>query len=158
MISERPMGLEVQNATDAVDLPADTNFTIWAGAALAAAGQSSDLSMTVRLVDTEESRNLNQAYRGKSGPTNVLAFPGVETPALAPGCEREFGDLVICVPLVRHEATEQGKDFIAHLAHLVVHGTLHLAGYDHDDIHAANDMEQMEKTILKQLGFSNPYT
>jgi probable rRNA maturation factor len=153
----RPMELEVQHATSATDLPVDPEFTLWAESALAAAGRSTDLSMTVRLVDTDESRSLNENYRSRNGPTNVLAFPGGDFSESVPAYEREFGDLVICVPLVRREAAEQGKDFVAHLAHLVVHGTLHLAGFNHDDLHAAKDMELLEKNILIQLGFSDPY-
>jgi len=151
------MVLEMQNTTDAKDLPAAADVTHWAEAALTAAGRRTDLAMTVRLIDEDESRSLNELYRGKAGPTNVLAFQGFESPAAAKGHENELGDLAICLPLVRIEAGEQGKDFLAHMAHLVIHGTLHLAGYGHDCESEAKEMETLEIDVLSQFGFSDPY-
>jgi probable rRNA maturation factor len=154
MSSAEPSGLELQVVFSDADLPGESAFARWAQSALHSAGKTSELMMTVRLVGDEESGALNEKYRRKQGPTNVLAFPGPED---SPDLTREFGDLVICVPLVRREALEQGKDFTAHLAHLVVHGTLHLAGYDHDHAEDADRMECLETLVMDKLGFPNPY-
>jgi probable rRNA maturation factor len=108
----------------------------------------------VRLVDRAESRKLNSTYRSRNRPTNVLSFPA---PVKQPGGERLLGDLVICAPVVAEEARTQGKTVEAHWAHLVVHGTLHLTGHDHDRPSAARAMEAREIRILARLGFTNPY-
>lgn len=110
--------------------------------------------LTVRLVDTEEGIALNQDYRHRQGPTNVLAFPFDEPFQLQPPL---LGDVVICAPLVASEARQQSKPLLAHWAHLVVHGTLHLLGYDHLGDNQAQEMEGLEITILTQLGFADPY-
>ena len=101
-----------------------------------------------------ESAELNQHYRGKPGPTNVLSFP-FEAP---PGVETEIlGDLVVCAPVVEREALEQGKTLQSHWAHMVVHGVLHLQDYDHIEENEAVIMESEEITIMNRLGFSSPY-
>jgi len=110
--------------------------------------------LTVRLVDTEEGVALNQDYRHRQGPTNVLSFPFEEPFQLQPPL---LGDVVICAPLVASEARQQNKPLLAHWAHLVVHGTLHLLGYDHLGDNQAQVMEGLEIMILAQLGFSDPY-
>lgn len=102
-----------------------------------------------------EGTELNATWRHKPGPTNVLAFPG---PAgLPPGVPREFGDLVICLPVVLREATEQRKAPVDHLAHLVVHGTLHLLGHTHEGEADAGVMEALETRVLAGLGIADPY-
>jgi probable rRNA maturation factor len=106
----------------------------------------------VRVVGSAESRRLNARYRGKDKPTNVLSF----SPAYA-GVGRPLGDLVICAQVVRSEAREQGKRLQAHWAHLVVHGALHLIGYDHEREAQAKRMERREVAVLRRLGFANPY-
>ena len=107
--------------------------------------------VTVRFVEAEEGRLLNRNYRGKDAPTNVLSFAYGTTPALA-------GDLVICLPVVLREAQEQGKSAEAHFAHLIVHGMLHLCGYEHETGAAdAERMEAKEQEILARLGYPNPY-
>jgi probable rRNA maturation factor len=118
-----------------------------------AAGQKVELSS--RLVDEAESADLNQRYRGKTGPTNVLSFP-FEPPPGTRG-RKYLGDLAICAPVVAREAVEQGKDLEAHWAHLVVHGVLHLLGYDHLEEPEAQVMEALETRILGELGFPPPY-
>jgi probable rRNA maturation factor len=106
--------------------------------------------VTVRFVDAEEGRALNAQYRGKDHATNVLTFPYAREPALS-------GDLVLCLPVVLREAAQQGKTASAHFAHLVVHGMLHLEGYDHETGAEARIMEQMERDILDRLGYPDPY-
>lgn len=114
----------------------------------------SEAELSVRIVDEDESQALNLQYRGKDKPTNVLSFPcelpdGVELPLL--------GDLVICAQVVAKEALEQGKVLHAHWAHMVVHGTLHLLGYDHIEDGEAEEMEAIEIQVLLELGYPNPY-
>jgi len=106
----------------------------------------------IRIVDEAESAMLNQQYRQKSGPTNVLAFP-VDVNELG-----LLGDLAICAAVVKQEALAQGKTFVAHFSHMVVHGTLHLLGFDHQTDRQALEMESLEIKFLQQLGFANPYS
>ena len=110
--------------------------------------------LTIRSVDTEESQLLNATYRGQNKPTNVLSFP-FDTDIPLP--IRLLGDLVICVPVIATEAAQQGKSVIDHWAHLIVHGTLHLLGYDHIDEEEADQMERLEIEILAQFDIADPY-
>jgi len=110
--------------------------------------------LTIRMVDRNESAKLNSTYRHREGATNVLSFP-FETPRLL--TPPLLGDLIVCVPLVLSEAAQQNKQADSHLAHLVVHGVLHLLGYDHEEDGAALEMEHLEKKIMVQLGFPDPY-
>lgn len=110
--------------------------------------------ITLRIVDIVESAHLNETWRQRPGPTNVLSFPAEGLATIAPHL---LGDIVICAPLVRQEAAAQRKVIEAHWAHLVVHGTLHLLGYDHQTASAARTMELLEKRVLKILGFPDPY-
>jgi probable rRNA maturation factor len=157
--SHIPVAVDVMLATDEAALPDDVQWSRWVSAALEAGLPDDSLPgrMTVRLVGSEESRQLNSTYRQKNRPTNVLAFAGPDEIGLPPESDRELGDLVICLPVVYSEALEQGKDAGAHMAHLVVHGTLHLVGYDHEDAAAAEQMESLETRIMATLGFSDPY-
>ncbi len=122
-----------------------TDFVRWARAALAGGGQ-----ITIRLVDAEEGRVLNNDYRGKDYATNVLSFPYDTEPVVT-------GDLVICPAVVAREAAEQSKPLAAHYAHLTVHGMLHLQGRDHDSDEDAKAMEDEEREILAALGYPDPY-
>ncbi len=140
------------STADASQLPSDEQFEIWVEAALQQRMGEAELS--VRIVDEDESQALTLQYRGKNKPTNVLSFPcelpdGVELPLL--------GDLVICAQVVAKEALEQGKLLHAHWAHMVVHGTLHLLGYDHIEDGEAEEMEAIEIQVLLELGYPNPY-
>jgi probable rRNA maturation factor len=128
----------------------------WARAAVAAAGWKGPGTINVRLVGRADGARLNTRWRGKAGPTNVLAFPGPDGPPPA-GMPREFGDLVICWPLVVAEAAAQGKQPGRHLAHLVVHGTLHLCGHTHDGRRDAARMEGLERAVLAGFGLPDPY-
>ena len=133
-------------------LPTAEQIDQWATAAVQP--QSDEVEMTVRIVDEAESHELNLNYRGKDRPTNVLSFPfecpdEVELPLL--------GDLVICRQVVEREAQEQEKPLMAHWAHMVVHGSLHLLGYDHIEDDEAEEMESLEAQIMTELGFADPY-
>ncbi len=132
-------------------VPEEALFQRWAGAA---SEPETDAELSIRLVDEAESAELNQTYRHKTGSTNVLSFP-CEVPAGVPNAL--LGDLVICAPVVEREAREQGKTAEAHWAHMVVHGVLHLRGYDHLQDDEAEAMEAMEVAILSGLGYPNPY-
>lgn len=134
------------------DVPDENNFQCWVDAALAELAEDCELS--IRLVEVDESTELNSTYRGKSGPTNVLSFP-FEAPI--PMEPRLLGDLVICRAVVETEAQQQHKQENHHWAHMVVHGCLHLLGYDHIETDEAEQMEALEKTILQSLNIDNPY-
>ena len=110
-----------------------------------------DAEITVRFVDQMEGRSLNAEYRGKDHATNVLSFAYALPPQLA-------GDVVLCVPVVRLEAARQRKELVAHFAHLIVHGMLHLQGYDHKSDRDARLMEAKEREVLAKLGYRDPYS
>lgn len=148
-----PVELDLQLATTAQELPSETQLRQWCELALRQRTAPSEL--TIRIVDEAEGRELNHTWRGKDYPTNVLSFPAdipeglLDIPLL--------GDLVICAPVVAREATEQGKAASAHWAHLVIHGCLHLLGYDHLDDEEAEEMEGLERQLLAELGYPDPY-
>jgi probable rRNA maturation factor len=139
------LDLSVQYVCHTEGLPLRADFVRWARAGLIGGG-----SVTIRLVDEEEGQSLNREYRGKDYATNVLSFPYETEP-------RVFGDLVICPAVVSREAEEQQKPLEAHYAHLVVHGMLHLQGWDHLEDAEAEDMEAEETRILASLGYPDPY-
>ena len=128
-------------------------------------GRLDSATLGIRIVDEDESAELNHTYRDKPGPTNVLSFPFdmPDLPAALAATENEeiptklLGDLVICAPVVAREAAEQGKPLPAHWAHMVVHGVLHLLGYDHLDKAEAAEMEGLEQRLLAELGVGDPY-
>ncbi|WP_455234218.1 rRNA maturation RNase YbeY [Thiogranum longum] len=144
--------LEVQYAVDSSGVPGKEDFVSWARAALSDIDQG--VEMVVRIVDEPESRDLNSRYRGKDKPTNVLSFPFEAPPEID---SSHLGDLVICAPVVRREAREQCKQELDHWAHMVVHGILHLRGFDHETDEEAQAMEALEKQILSGLGIQDPY-
>lgn len=144
--------LDLQLASTADNLPNEAQVQQWLNAAILPF--QAEAEVTVRIVDHAESQQLNFDYRSKDKPTNVLSFPfqcppGIELPLL--------GDLVICAPVVAAEAAEQHKSLQAHWAHMVIHGCLHLLGFDHINDDDAEQMEAEEVTILQQLGINNPY-
>jgi len=145
------MNLELQIATRTPDLPPAEDFETWARTAL---GDEPRRSLVIRIVDEAESRRLNRDYRGKDRPTNVLSFP-FEAPPGVP--DEHLGDLVICAPVVRREAKEQGKVEARHWAHMVIHGVLHLRGHDHQHDAEAEIMENLERQLLAGLGLPDPY-
>ncbi|WP_418357421.1 MULTISPECIES: rRNA maturation RNase YbeY [Shewanella] len=146
------LDLDLQIATQAPNLPSQAEFETWVRTAI---GQTMpEVELTIRVVDVAESQQLNKTYRGKDKPTNVLSFPfeappEVELPLL--------GDLVICASVVEQEAIEQNKPLNAHWAHMVIHGCLHLLGYDHIIDEEADEMESLETQLVEGLGFSDPY-
>lgn len=143
--------LDVQREVSA--LPKDDELLKWLNEILTFEDKN-DIELTIRFVDEKESAELNEQYRNKKGSTNILSFP-FEVPA-----EVELnllGDLVICSDVVKREAVEQKKQELAHWAHMVVHGTLHLLGYDHLTDAEADVMEEKEIKILSQLGYTDPY-
>ena len=145
--------LDLQIASTVTPLPSHADFLTWC--TLALRQRSNDSELTIRLVDAQEGLELNATWRGKDYPTNVLSFPAdipdglLDIPLL--------GDLVICVPVVAQEAAEQHKDLNAHWAHLVMHGCLHLLGYDHIDDAEAEEMEDLERQLLAEIGYPDPY-
>lgn len=144
MSPQRPrLALSVQYAAPGDDLPARPLLRRWAAAAL-----DRDARVTLRFVDAKEGRALNRTYRGKDAATNVLAFVYDEVSG---------GDIVLCAPVLRREAREQGKALDVHCAHLVVHGMLHLQGYDHHEAADATRMEAREVAVLATFGIPNPY-
>jgi len=133
-------------------LPAESDFQKWLDVVLPQFQEESEV--TIRIVDDAESHELNMTYRGKDKSTNVLSFP-FEAP---PGMELPLlGDLVICRQVVEKEAQEQQKELLAHWAHMVVHGSLHLLGYDHIIDEEADEMESIEIDIMQSLGYPDPY-
>jgi probable rRNA maturation factor len=143
--------LEIQNVTSFRPVPGDEQFRLWVEAALQGATEA---VLTLRLVDDGESRKLNERYRGKNRPTNVLSFPADLPEELGIPL---LGDIVICAPLVGAEAEAQQKPVQSHWAHLTIHGVLHLLGYDHQEKKAAEEMEALEADLLHSLGIRNPY-
>jgi probable rRNA maturation factor len=128
----------------------------WARLALSTAHKKNRFEVTIRIVDSEEMTYLNATYRKKSGPTNVLSFP-MQIPAGVKMLKTPLGDIVICTEVVDREALQQGKAVKAHWAHMVIHGILHLLGHDHQQEDEAIRMESLERQLLQQLGFPDPY-
>ena len=141
------LALSVQHATTGDELPADSTLRRWLSRAL-----TRDAAMTLRFVGNAEGRRLNREFRGRDYATNVLTFvyESEDTKALS-------GDLVLCVPVLKREAREQRKTFREHCAHLVIHGALHLQGYDHASGKDARVMEALETRLLSTLGYADPY-
>ena len=145
----------VQNAARGAGVPKAAELKRWALHALA---DDVHGELTVRVVDERESAELNSRYRGKEGPTNVLSFEAEAGSAPGGADLLPYGDVVICAEVVAREAREQGKPLAAHWAHMVVHGALHLQGYDHENARDAGIMEARERALLAELGFPDPYS
>jgi probable rRNA maturation factor len=144
--------IEIQTIYESPGQPDQQQIQLWVDTALA--GFDQDTEIVVRIVDEQESAQLNEQYRHKSGPTNILSFP-VELPE---GIELNLlGDLVVCAPVLEKEAREQNKPLADHWAHIIIHGVLHLLGYDHLEDEEAELMENKEIAILNQLTINNPY-
>ena len=146
------ININIQNASTVKSLPTNEKIELWAKQALDK--QHKDAEITLRIVDEEEGKLLNKNWRNKDYATNVLSFPAGEIIEHAPNF---LGDIVICAPVVEREAQEQEKEINAHWAHLIVHGILHLQGYDHEEEEEADKMESLEILILNKIGYTNPY-
>jgi probable rRNA maturation factor len=139
------LSLSVQYASNAKKLPTRQQFRRWVTVAL-----EQDVQMALRIVNEAEGRELNKGYRGKDYATNVLTF-------VYDDAEQLYGDIVICAPVVVREAKEQGKDLLAHYAHLTIHAALHLQGYDHEKKREAEKMEARETVLMLKLRYPAPY-
>ena len=144
--------VNIQRATKTPNLPSNQRIRTWVHAALECHVQQAEI--TVRMVGTREAARLNQAWRGNKGPTNVLSFPADDRHGLATGF---LGDIVLCAPVIAREAMQQGKSPGAQWAHMIIHGALHLMGYDHTKPVAARKMESLEKKLLATLSVADPY-
>lgn len=149
-----PIKIDVQQWDLLSDIPEPAQVEVLINDVMELIKVNRSYSCSIRVVDEAESAEFNERYRNKQGPTNVLSFPyepfaGVETDLL--------GDLLICAPLVMAEAEAQGKALEMHFSHLVVHGVLHLFGYDHQTADEAEEMESLEIQVMQQHGFTNPY-
>jgi probable rRNA maturation factor len=152
--------VELQNPYEYTSIPKASDCQLWVETALSKIEYDTPCTMVIRFVDEAEGRTLNHSYRNKNSATNVLSFPyevsefELDIPELA---NNHIGDLVLCEELVIREAKVQNKEILQHWAHLIIHGTLHLNGYDHLNDDEAETMEALEITILKKLGYQNPY-
>lgn len=145
MSEAHELSLSVQYASNAKNLPTRQQFRRWVKVAL-----EQDVQMALRIVNEAEGRELNRSYRGKDYATNVLTFVYDDTSPI-------YGDVVICAPVVAREAKEQGKDLLAHYAHLTIHAVLHLQGYDHEIKRDAEEMEARETALMLKLRYPAPY-
>lgn len=145
MSQTNKLSLAVQYASQAKVLPSRQQFRRWVTAAM-----QQELHCTIRVVDESEGRTLNHDFRGKDYATNVLTFVYDDTDPLS-------GDIVICAPVLERESAEQGKQLLAHYAHLTVHGVLHLQGFDHENTADALEMEALETALMCKLGYPAPY-
>jgi probable rRNA maturation factor len=145
MNESHKLSLSVQYASNARNLPTRQQFRRWVKIAL-----EQDVQMALRIVNEAEGRELNRGYRGKDYATNVLTFVYDDTSPI-------YGDVVICAPVVAREAKEQGKDLLAHYAHLTLHAALHLQGYDHEKTREAEKMEARETALMLKLRYPAPY-
>jgi probable rRNA maturation factor len=144
--------VEIQTIFSSPEQPSKQQIQRWVDTALADVNE--DTEIVVRIVDEAESAELNSTYRHKQGSTNILSFP-VEIPE---GIDLNLlGDLVVCAPVLEREAQQQGKTIEHHWAHIIIHGVLHLLGYDHLDDEEAEAMESKEIALLQQLNINNPY-
>jgi probable rRNA maturation factor len=149
--------VEVQRADLDVFAPDDDFIRAWVSRALEAAGQSPHVEISVRVVDAKEMRVLNRDYRNKNKPTNVLSFPAGPVAGLPEAEPVPIGDIVVCAEVVDDEAAEQSRPLRDYWAHMLVHGTLHLLGFDHLEDDEAAAMEGLETRILGAHGVADPY-
>lgn len=155
--------VDIQIATEDLQIPSEADFQLWVDSVLIHQNLVNK-EITVRIVDEDEIQQLNQQFRGKNNPTNVLSFP-FEIPDICltdelqneEGVDNYLGDLIICTQVVAKEAKQQNKQNLHHWAHMIVHGTLHLLGYDHIEDNEASVMESIEISILQKLAIDDPY-
>jgi probable rRNA maturation factor len=151
------MSVDVQVASDAAGIPDAEDIREWVEHTIRVTGPRRDCDVSIRIVDAGEMQVLNRDYRDQDKPTNVLAFPAGDAGFAPPGERPLLGDIVVCAGIVAQEAGEQGKALGDHWGHMLVHGTLHLLGHDHQTDHEAEAMESLERDILASLGIADPY-
>ena len=149
--------VDVQFAADDESIPTADDIAVWVNRAIDAAGNSGTGEVSVRVVDADEMQQLNSEFRDQDKPTNILSFPAGDLAGLPDEAERPLGDIVVCAAVVAAEAEQQGKLLEDHWGHMVVHGTLHLLGFDHENDSDAAEMESLEIRILGNYGVANPY-
>ena len=151
--------VELQWGIKPLDFLSKAQCEDWVQASLVGVLASEANELTIRVVDPEESQTLNRAYRATDKPTNVLSFEFEQPPGLVDLGEAlpYLGDLVVCAQIVEQEAKQHNKPLVEHWAHMIVHGTLHLQGYDHIEPEDAQEMEALEVKIMHGLGFNHPY-
>ena len=149
--------VDVQLAADDESIPTTDDIAIWVNRAIDAAGNSSNMEVSVRVVGADEMQQLNSEFRDQDKPTNVLSFPAGDLTGLPDETERPLGDIVVCAAVVAAEAEQQRKTQSDHWAHMIVHGTLHLLGFDHESDSDAAEMESLEIQIMGNYGVANPY-
>jgi len=149
--------VDVQLAADDESVPTAEDMALWVNRTLSAADASSVAEVSVRVVDATEMRRLNMEFRDQDKATNVLSFPTGDLDGLPADAQLPLGDIVVCAAVVADEAEQQGKPVGEHWAHMIVHGTLHLLGFDHENDSDAADMEGLEIQILADHGIANPY-
>ena len=153
------VAIDIQMASTVDSVPDEKAIQAWLDDVVGSAGDGTSREISVRIVDEEEGRALNNQYRQQDKATNVLSFPavGADEVGLPPELSQALGDIVICGPVVEREAVEQNKEIASHWAHLLVHGALHLLGYDHETDEEADVMEKLETRILATRGIADPY-
>ncbi|MEC9375682.1 MAG: rRNA maturation RNase YbeY [Pseudomonadota bacterium] len=146
-------------AVDNFELDFKEDIETWVTSAIFASEFyfENNVSVNIKIIDEDESQELNNLFRSVASATNVLAFPVGDFVFPFNNSSTELGDLAICMPIINRESIDQGKDCKAHLAHMVIHGTLHLIGFDHDTKKSAGKMELLEKLVMEELGFLDPY-
>lgn len=149
--------VDVQLAADDESIPTADDIATWVNRAIDAAGNSSNMEVSVRVVGADEMQQLNSEFRDQDKPTNVLSFPAGDQAGLPDEAQRPLGDIVVCAAVVAAEARQQGKTQSGHWAHMIVHGALHLLGFDHENDSDAAAMENLEIQILGNYGVANPY-
>jgi len=151
------MNVDVQVASNAPGIPSTDDIRQWVEHAVGVVDADRDADVSVRIVDEHEMRTLNRDFRDQDKPTNVLSFPAGDMAGLPADELPALGDIVVCATVVAAEAAEQGKTLGDHWGHMLVHGTLHLLGYDHMTEREAGEMEGHERQILADLGIADPY-
>ena len=149
--------VDVQVASSSPGVPGAAELESWIDAVLGELDYNDSVEVSLRIVDEDESRNLNREYRAQDKPTNVLSFASDFGDYAPDDLPRALGDIVLCAPVVEREAAEQGKALADHWGHMLVHGTLHLLGYDHMSEAEAAEMEDLERRVLAGLGVADPY-
>ena len=150
------IGVDIEIASNEPGIPHEAEIRSWLEAVIGHASDDENIEIAVRIVDENEGRELNKRFRQRDKATNVLSFPA-GSPVLPHDAPRPLGDIVICGPIVAREASDQGKDLRSHWAHMLVHGVLHLLGYDHETDAEAEIMESVEKEMLASRGIDDPY-